>query len=361
MSQPDPLSNVYPPTDFKLEIQESWPSLRSALLHWHLSQGRHHLPWKSHDPYAVWLSEIMLQQTQVSTVLRYFEPWMRKFPTIEALAVASEESVLQAWEGLGYYSRARNLHRAAKNMLTQHQGHMPASRVDRLALPGVGPSTASAIGAFAFAQREAIFDGNVRRVWGRWLANRLPEPLTHRQRDRWLWSFAQAVMPAPELASTWTQAVMDLGATVCTPRHPQCQVCPLSSSCQAFLLGVPEQFPPPVARPKVETWNLHWVWVMKDHHLAAIQRSAPGIWGKLWTLPEAPNLLKEPLATGRHALTHRRLAWTIHILDAVPEQKQEIVWLSREQWESSAQPVPLRRWWSGLSTNEREKMWKPTA
>lgn len=298
----------------------------------------------------------MLQQTQVSTVLRYFEPWLARFPTIKSLADAPEASVLQAWEGLGYYSRARNLHRAAQHMRDHHAGHMPADRSDRLALTGIGPSTASAIGAFAFGQREAIFDGNVRRVWGRWLADRLPEPLTHRQRDQWLWSFAQAVMPAASGASNWTQAIMDLGATLCTPRHPRCPDCPLRATCRAHLSGEPERYPPAVARPKVENWELHWVWVIRADRVAAIQRPTPGIWGRLWALPEAAAPPVAPAAHGRHALTHRRLRWDIHRSDQVPVGN-EVVWLTREEWEAQAQPVPLRRWWSGLSAVEKDRWW----
>jgi A/G-specific adenine glycosylase len=356
MTSPDPLNRLRCVTDFAPPLANSWPDLREQLLAWHVHRGRHHLPWKTTDPYAVWLSEIMLQQTQVSTVLGYFEPWLTRFPTIIALADASEEAVLQAWEGLGYYSRARNLHRAAQQMRDQHEGQMPVHRADRLALPGVGPSTASAIGAFAFGQREAIFDGNVRRVWGRWLADRLPEPLTHRQRDQWLWSFAQAVMPEGH-AAAWTQAIMDLGATVCTPRRPKCELCPLAATCQARLSGEPERYPPAVARPKVENWDLHWVWVIHQGRLAAVQRPATGIWGRLWALPEVALAPVKPPAHGRHVLTHRRLKWDIHVLTQLPSEI-EVVWLDRATWEAQAQPVTLRRWWTGLSATEKEEWWK---
>lgn len=357
MTAPDPLKKLWPPEAFSTDVQAQWPALRRALLDWHAHQGRHHLPWKSPDPYAIWLSEIMLQQTQVSTVLRYFGPWMNRFPTITALADAPEEAVLQNWEGLGYYSRARNLHRAAQQMRDRHQGHLPSARVDRLALPGVGPSTASALGAFAFGQREAIFDGNVRRVWGRWLATRLPEPLTHRQRDQWLWSFAQAVMPAPEHAAAWTQAIMDLGATVCTPRQPKCDQCPLAATCAARLSGSPELFPPAAPKPKVEAWALHWVWVIRNGQIATVQRPAAGIWGNLWALPETSEAPPTPLAHGKHALTHRKLTWDIHRARDVPADPL-IVWRDRAAWEAQAWPKPLRRWWQGLSEEARAEWWQ---
>lgn len=356
MSTPDPLSKIPAPEAFDPTVQEQWPALRTDLLAWHAHQGRHHLPWKVSDPYAIWLSEIMLQQTQVSTVLRYFEPWLKRFPTISALADAPEDAVMQSWEGLGYYSRARNLHKAAQHMRDRHAGAMPAARADRLALPGIGPSTASAIGAFAFGQREAIFDGNVRRVWGRWMADRLPEPLTHAQRDRWLWGFAQAVMPDSQRAATWTQAVMDLGATVCTPRNPRCEVCPLALSCQARLMGEPEAFPPAAPRPKVENWDLHWVWVVHEGRLATVHRPAGGVWGRLWSLPEQAIPLGAIQAQGKHQLSHRKIRWDIHRADRLPDDPA-IVWLDRESWEKQAWPQPLRRWWVGLSEDERSKWW----
>jgi A/G-specific adenine glycosylase len=356
----DPLTRLWPPHAFPEAVQAQWPALRHALLEWHAHQGRHHLPWKTRDPYAFWLSEIMLQQTQVPTVLRYFGPWMERFPTISALADAPEEAVLQAWEGLGYYSRARNLHRAAQQMRDRHAGQVPSARADRLALPGVGPSTASAMGAFAFDQREAIFDGNVRRVWGRWMATRLPEPLSHRDRDRWLWSFAQAVMPDSSDSAAWTQAVMDLGATVCTPKQPQCGRCPLAPHCTARQSGSPEQFPPKAPKPKVEPWHLHWVWVVKNGQVAAHRRPQDGIWGHLWALPESLTAPEQPLAQGKHALTHRKLVWDIQRATTVPEG-MAITWLDRSAWEAQAWPQPLRRWWQGLSDEAKMAWWQETS
>ena len=168
MAKPDPWAKRWPESDLPSAERAFLPTLQQQLLAWQPRHGRHDLPWHTSDPYGVWVSEVMLQQTQVATGLYRYPAWMRQFPTVASLASASRDDVLVAWEGLGYYNRARNLHAAAQAIVAQHAGVFPEDRTDRLALPGVGPSTASAIGAFAFGKREAIFDGNVARVWSRW-------------------------------------------------------------------------------------------------------------------------------------------------------------------------------------------------
>lgn len=364
MTAPDPLTRLWPASAFSEDLRAQWPQLRERLLAWHASHGRHDLPWSSSDPYVVWLSETMLQQTQVSTVRRYFGPWLARFPTLAALAAAPEDAVMKQWEGLGYYSRARRLRQAAQQMVAQHGGQVPEARADRLALPGVGPSTASAIGAFAFGAREAIFDGNVRRVWGRWAAARLPEPMTDRARDRWLWSFAQAVMPeAPNQAGPWTQAIMDLGATICTPKRSQCDRCPLAEHCDARRIGTPELFPPVAPRAAVQIWNLRWAWVVDEQgRLAVVQRPAEGVWGRLWALPELSPEARPPapLASGRHALTHRRVQWSIHPV-SMANLPGSVTWMDRAEWEQQAWPQPLRRWWAALSPKDRDHLWPSPA
>jgi A/G-specific adenine glycosylase len=357
----DPLLKLLPPASFSPVLQAEWPRVRAQLLAWHAQQGRHALPWITTDPYGVWLSEVMLQQTQVSTGLVRYPAWLAQFPTIATLAAASVETVLIAWEGLGYYARARNLHRAAQQMVAEHGGAMPLERAARLALPGIGPSTASAIGAFAFGQPEAIFDGNVRRVWGRYLATALPEPLSHAARDRWLWSYAQAVMPtAPAEVRAWTQAIMDLGATVCTPKAPRCDRCPLAEGCRGRASGDPTAFPPVKARTAVQEWPLAWLWVRQGDRVAALERPTPGVWGGLWALPEGePDQWPAvPAAQGTQVLSHRKVRWRIHPAPDLPANAiPAVTWLTRSEWEAKPWPRALRQWWTALTPTEQDAWW----
>lgn len=356
----DPWQKIYPPAAFAPEVQAQWPIIRFALLHWHEHQGRHGLPWITSDPYGIWLSEVMLQQTQVSTGLVRYPAWLAQFPTIETLAKASSDQVLAAWSGLGYYARARNLHAAVKKVWAEHAGEMPRARTDRLSLPGIGPSTASAIGAFAFGYREAIFDGNVRRVWARVLADRLPAPLTAAGLDRWLWSYAQAVLPTDvSEIKAWTQAIMDLGATVCTPKAPRCDQCPLVAQCEAFRIGQVTAFPPPKARPVVQRWDLPWAWVRDGDRVAAVERPAAGIWGGLWALPELTATPENPpAAAGRQMLSHRRVFWTLHPAGASVLEGQVFHWLTRSEWEAKPWPRGLREWWENLPSKDQDAWWE---
>nr|HMN62198.1 A/G-specific adenine glycosylase [Anaerolinea sp.] len=200
------------------------------LLAWYRQSARK-LPWRgSRDAYAVWVSEIMLQQTRVETVIPYFERWMERFPTLRALAEASEQDVLRVWEGLGYYSRARNLHRAAQRVVEQYGGQVPPARADLERLPGVGAYTAGAIASMAFGLDEAALDGNIRRVLAR--VFNLDLPARSPAGERRLWELAREHLP-PGQAGDYNQAWMDLGASICTPQKPTCLVCPLVEVCQA--------------------------------------------------------------------------------------------------------------------------------
>ena len=346
-----------PEKAFASDVQTQWPSLRQQLLAWHRSHGRHGLPWHTQDPYAIWVSEVMLQQTQVSTGLVRYPAWMARFPTVQSLAAAPLDEILGAWEGLGYYARARNLHAAAQRILSEHGGVFPYLRADRLALPGVGPSTASAIGAFAFGEREAIFDGNVARVWSRWWGDRvLPE--TPAARQRFWWGLAQAATPSdPKDIRIWTQAIMDLGATVCTPRRPACPQCPWKESCRALALGDPEAWPLKGRRAPRSEWLLPWAWVVRDERVAVLQRPAGGVWPGLWSLPEIAMEEGAVLATGRHELSHRKVRWSLRRSPGswVPDPPVGVTWewVTAEQLAALALPRPLRRWWDGLSETDR--------
>jgi A/G-specific adenine glycosylase len=261
------------PTDFAARV-----------LNWYDDHGRKDLPWQdTGDAYRVWVSEIMLQQTQVRTVIPYFVRFMHRFPDVLALAGAELDEVLQHWSGLGYYARARNLHRAAKLIRDEHGGRFPADVDAVAALPGIGRSTAGAILALAFGQRHAILDGNVKRVLARHAAVAGWPGKTTVARE--LWELAEARTPARRMAE-YTQAMMDLGATLCTRSAPACGRCPVNDDCVALATGEVDRFPgrkPKRDRPLRETTM---VLAVADGAVYLERRPATGIWGGLWSLPE---------------------------------------------------------------------------
>ena len=222
------------------------PQLGPALIAWHLRSGRHDLPWqRARSPYRVWVSEIMLQQTQVATAIPYFERFILRFPDIAALAAAPIDEVLHLWTGLGYYARARNLHRAAQQIRDRHGGEFPARFDEVIELPGIGRSTAGAILALSRDERHPILDGNVKRVLARCFG--VEGSAAERAVEQRLWALSEAATPADGVA-TYTQAVMDLGATLCTRRKPACALCPLSEGCSARRSGRQHEIPAPKPR-----------------------------------------------------------------------------------------------------------------
>ncbi|MCP5242282.1 MAG: A/G-specific adenine glycosylase [Burkholderiales bacterium] len=258
------------------------------LIPWHKTSGRHDLPWQNRcDPYAIWLSEIMLQQTQVNTVIPYYRRFIKKFPNVHSLAKASIEDVLTCWSGLGYYSRARNLHRAARIVVWEHRGILPQSREALQQLPGIGRTTAAAIVVFALGKRDAILDGNVKRVFARFYGvDGYPgETGTSKQ----LWQLAEESLPHnnnPEDTKTYTQALMDLGSTVCVRSKPLCIHCPLQKRCIAFKQNRVTQLP--VSRPKKRLAEKETVFLIyrNERKLLLEKRPEYGIWGGLWCFPE---------------------------------------------------------------------------
>ena len=220
-------------------------SFANEIVRWQQSHGRNSLPWQNtRDPYRVWLSEIMLQQTQVATVLAYYDRFLQRFPRVDDLAAASEDDVMSLWSGLGYYSRARNLHRCAQDVMALHKGQFPASAEQLQTLPGIGRSTAAAIASFCFGERVAILDGNVKRVLTRVLG--FSGDLAQVAQERALWSLATELLPHEDLAQAmprYTQGLMDLGATICTGRQPKCLLCPVQALCRGRAQGNPEQYP----------------------------------------------------------------------------------------------------------------------
>jgi len=273
------------PTD--AAMNERAQRFAPALLAWFETGGRKDLPWqRDPTPYRVWVSEIMLQQTQVATVIPYFEAFMRRFPDVRSLAAAPLDEVLHLWSGLGYYARARNLQRAAQAIVTRHRGEFPTGLDGVMELPGVGRSTAGAILALSRGERHSILDGNVKRVLTRYFAvdGHPGEPAVERK----LWALADACTPHARLAE-YTQAVMDLGATVCTRARPACLLCPVNAGCVASAEDLQHRLPAPrprAARPSREAWLIV---AMRGGHKVLLERRPPsGIWGGMWGLPECP-------------------------------------------------------------------------
>lgn len=259
-------------------------SFAARLIAWQKQHGRHGLPWQeTRDPYAVWLSEIMLQQTQVATVIPYYRRFLARFPDIAALAAAGEDEVLALWSGLGYYSRGRNLHRAARLIAERHGGEFPREFADIQALPGIGRSTAAAVSAFAFGRRCAILDGNVKRVLARCFG--IEGYPGDKAVENALWALAESLLPQDGIES-YTQGLMDLGATLCTRGRPRCGDCPLSEPCVARRNGRTAELPQRKARPALPEKQTAMLVLLDGGEILLEKRPPMGIWGGLWSLPE---------------------------------------------------------------------------
>lgn len=257
------------------------------MIHWQNGHGRHHLPWQNtRDPYAIWLSEVMLQQTQVATVIPYYLRFLWRFPDIESLALASLDDVLAQWSGLGYYSRGRNLHRAAQRVVDDHSGIFPQDAETIRQLPGIGRSTAAAIAVFAYGARCAILDGNVKRILARCFG--IDGYPGERKTEALLWQKAQELLPENGGIEVYTQALMDLGATVCTRGKPRCTRCPLRQDCFAFRHDAMGRLPAPRPRKALPERETVLLMLMMHGKILLEKRPARGIWGGLWCLPEMP-------------------------------------------------------------------------
>ncbi|WP_457607249.1 A/G-specific adenine glycosylase [Nitratifractor sp.] len=295
------------------------PSSHDELHHWYRLHGRHELPWRqTRDPYRIYLSEIMLQQTRVETVLeRFYFPFLDRFPTLKDVAEASEEELLKAWEGLGYYSRARNLHRAAKRC----GGELPSSVEELEALPGIGPSTARAIACFAFGAAVPILDANVRRILYRFFRRR-------KATERELWRMAQRLFDATR-PYDYNQAMMDLGATICTPRNPRCGLCPLSTACRGR--EAPERYPAPRGKRAIpvrqETILLH-----RRGDRWGVLRSEERFHGGLWGFPRTEEPAEgEELGSIRQSYSHFTLEANVVEVARLPETSEGLRYLSPEE------------------------------
>lgn len=260
-------------------------SFSAPVLKWFDKHGRKHLPWQQNiSAYRVWLSEIMLQQTQVTTVIPYFERFIARFPTVELLASAPIDEVLHLWTGLGYYARARNLHRCAQTVVQQYGGEFPATVLELAELPGIGRSTAGAIASIAFQQRAAILDGNVKRVLARYHA--VAGWPGQSEVAKQLWEIAETYTPNTR-AHHYTQAMMDMGATLCTRSKPKCEACPLFVGCSAYAQGNPQDYPGKKPKKTLPEKSVQLLMVRNPAgDLLLQQRPAQGIWGGLWSFPE---------------------------------------------------------------------------
>lgn len=289
--------------------------ITSKLLRWYARHARD-LPWRrTRDSYAIWISEIMLQQTQVDTVIPYYLRFLARFPSVRALAAAQPEQVLKLWENLGYYSRARNLHAAAKEILARWAGSLPQDSQDLLTLPGIGAYTASAILSIAFAQPVAAVDGNVFRVISRLFA--LPYPLGSPESREQVHDLANCLL-SKKHPGRFNQAMMDLGATVCTPRTPSCPSCPLGSMCQAKGLGLQEQIPVALKRPTLA--RKHMVAAIlfdRKKRMLLVRRPALGLLGGLWKFPGGQMEMKESVNEAVSRTVREELGVSIHVKEEV--------------------------------------------
>ncbi|MDA0362706.1 MAG: A/G-specific adenine glycosylase [Bacteroidetes bacterium] len=313
-----------------------------ALIEW-FDNHRRPLPWRNHsNPYAIWLSEIILQQTRVDQGLPYWERFMDAFPTVESLAAAPTDHIMALWAGLGYYSRARNLHAAAK--LVAAHGAFPRTRDGLLALPGVGPYTAAAIASMAFQEVVPALDGNALRVYSRYFA--VADRIDQRRTVHHIESLATPLLD-PERPGDSNQAIMDLGSRICTPTRPQCGHCPLQPGCEAHLRGSMESFPIKAAkkRPQAESWTLYVPqWKGK---FGLVRRPSSGIWSDLWCFPTElpPYLQSQPDLQTKHLLSHRSLTLDFHGIEGdFDPLEASWTWFTLEEVKKLGLPVPIR-WW----------------
>jgi A/G-specific adenine glycosylase len=330
------------------------------MIRWQRRHGRRNLPWQgTRDPYRIWLAEVMLQQTRVVAVIPYYQRFLARFPGFDALAAASEEEVLTQWSGLGYYARGRNLLRAAREVV--RRGAFPEAPEGIEELPGVGPSTAAAIAVFAFGRRAAILDGNVKRVLARCFAV---------EGERAQWEQARRLLPARGIEA-YTQAMMDLGATVCTRTNPACTKCPVAGACVARREGRVDQLPPPRKRRPLPLRRSTWLVLVHEGSVLLERRPGSGIWGGLWAFPELASgapaeyarralgcelQSTQPLPCIEHGFTHFRLRIR-PILAPVARRLPRAaspgcIWLGLEEARSAAIPAPVRGLLSALRRDQ---------
>lgn len=330
-------------------------SFSAVIIHWFRENGRD-LPWReTKDPYAIWLSEIILQQTRIAQGWEYWERFMKTYPKVEDLAAASEDDVLKLWQGLGYYSRARNLHTAARQIV--ELGHFPDTLEGIKALKGVGDYTAAAIGSFAFDIPAAVVDGNVYRVLSRYFG--IDIPINSTQGKKEFAALAQSLLPASsaqQLSDTalspvaaYNQGMMDFGAIQCTPQSPKCLVCPLAETCEALRTGRVEELPVKNKTLKVKTRHLSYIYIRCKGEVAIHRRGEGDIWQGLWELynasdaPQLPAFVHNPLLLAKdvkHVLTHRILLTDFYLQETEtrPLLPDDYIWVKEDEVEQYGVP-----------------------
>ena len=342
----------------------------TKVIRWQLRYGRHDLPWQNtRNAYRIWLSEVMLQQTQVATVIPYYRRFLQRFPSLKALAAAPLDDVLAAWSGLGYYARARNLHRAARQIVAAHRGRVPRSFEAVCALPGVGRSTAAAICVFAFGDRRAILDGNVKRLFARCfgIAGYPGDAKTAAR----LWRKAERVLPSRNVES-YCQGLMDLGAAICVRGKPRCEVCPVAPDCVALRRGAIGRLPAPRPRKILPQRRTHMLVLLHAGQVLLEKRAPSGIWGGLWSLPEVASgagiaalcaqrygakiSTHAMLPAVAHGFTHFRLDIEPHRLSvarlAPRAAAPGAMWLPLEEALGAAIPAPVKRILAALAAGK---------
>ncbi|MCB9642030.1 MAG: A/G-specific adenine glycosylase [Myxococcales bacterium] len=336
------------------EIQGEWKleetersAFRASLVSWFQQQQRD-LPWRAtRDPYAIWLSEIMLQQTRVETVIPYYHRFLERFPTVRDLAAASLEEVLSLWSGLGYYRRARMLHQAAQVVVSEHEGEFPSTHKDLLSLPGIGRYTAGAIASIAFSEEAPLVDGNVFRIFARLFS--LTDAIGSKELERACWQLAASLVRG-ESPGDLNQALMELGATLCFPKKPSCLLCPVRAWCRSFAAGTQAELPTPKAPKETPIWQVMWGLFVEKGRVLMIQRPHAGLFAGMWEFPGLYRAGEEAISAQewddtlaemgikaaippssakpyKHILTHRQLAITTHTI---------------LQWEKMEPSVPFR-------------------
>lgn len=315
-----------------------------AIIAWQKQYGRHNLPWQNtRDPYAIWVSEIMLQQTQVAAVIGYYGKFMQCFPTIQALSAATQDEVLQHWSGLGYYSRARNLHSAAQRIVDDFKGEFPQNYEDILSLPGIGRSTAAAVSTFAFKQAMPILDGNVKRVFARYF-NITGWPSLPKIEAR-MWQIAALENPHED-AIAYTQGLMDLGATLCTRSKPKCPACPINASCQGYANNEVHLLPTPKPRKTIPQRSIYFLVYINGNDIMLEKRANNGIWGGLWSFPETEDMPErgQLLPKFTHTFTHFKLHIQPVLISISKQEKMpNSLWIGFDEAVEAAIPTPVRK------------------
>ncbi|MGQ4275445.1 A/G-specific adenine glycosylase [Pseudidiomarina sp. E22-M8] len=321
--------------------------LARVIIDWQAQHGRNDLPWQREaTPYHVLVSELMLQQTQVKTVIPYFERWIARFPDVCSLSAASEDEVMQLWQGLGYYRRARNLKAAATTVVNQYAGKIPSSAAELREIPGIGPYTVGAIRAFAYDAPGAIVDGNVKRLFARLFA--LPFLVNKSSHDRYFWNLAEHFTPQLQ-NRRFAQGLLDLGATVCKPKQPQCDDCPLQLNCQSLKGDQVSLYPKRETKKSIPTRNGYFVLDLTPAGVVLEKRDASSVWPNLWSLPELQTSpTGKPFAEFKHTFSHYKLAASIWRQPAPPKTAQQRIAL--EDLATLGLPAPIRKYLQKLES-----------